>query len=382
MDAEADRTQLPADWDDQREFVIDEALRRLNRDYRARIPNADFLPNAVPVRGYDYEGAFNFERFIASLATTGFQATNLARAIDILREVRDRNVPLYLGFTSNIGTCGLREAVTYLTRHRHVRALATTAGAIEEDVMKIFKPFALGSARADDRDLYRRMINRTANIYVPSVRYSRLHMLLTLLNKRLSRARRGQGRGVGISEYVRELGHQLELLEIANREQSFVYWAYKNDIDLHCPVLLDGAIGDNMFLFRRRPHRRFAIDATEYMDRLIGDMIHAAKDHGAVALLAIGGSVPKHMICNSAIFCGGARYAIYVNTATEGDGSNAGAPVDEAVTWGKIHPDAASVKVEGEATLVMPLLIAAAYQEYTPGTRAAVAIEDADKDSA
>ena len=95
-------------------------------------------------------------------------------------------------------------------------------------------------------------------------------------------------------------------------------------------------------------------------------MITCGKTKGGVAVLAIGGSVPKHMLCNAAIFTGGASYAVYVNNATEGDGSNAGASVDEAVTWEKIRAGAPAVKVEGEATLIMPLLVAGAYQEYVP----------------
>ncbi|MBI5618029.1 MAG: deoxyhypusine synthase family protein [Gammaproteobacteria bacterium] len=349
-----------------RDSVIDGALAQLKETYERRLKNADRLEHGTAIRGYDHEGPFSLSRFVDSLATTGFQATNLARAIAILREVRDHAVPIYLGFTSNVGTCGLRETITYLTRHRHVRALATTAGAVEEDVMKVFRPFVLGDFRADGRDLYERMINRTGNIFIPTGRYTRLHLLLWTLNRRLARTRPPGDARVGITEYTRELGRQMELMAIPRREESFVYWAYKQDIPLHCPVLLDGAIGDVMYYFRRESRRRFAIDATEYQDLLIDDMILATAEHGAVALVAIGGSVPKHMICNAAIFGGGARYAVYVNNATEGDGSNAGAPIDEAVTWGKIRAGAQSVKVEGEATLVVPLLVAAAFQEYTP----------------
>ena len=355
----------------ERARVIEFVLSSLNQAYQDRLSVADKCEEGVAVRGYDYEGRFEFDRFLGALATTGFQATNLSRAVEILRAVRDREVPLYLGFTSNIGTCGLRETVTYLTRNRHVRALATSAGAVEEDVMKIFRPFLLGSFDADGKELYERMINRTGNIYVPSGRYTKLHLLLHVLNRRLAREKAASGGCVGITEYTYELGRQLELLEIPNRESSFVYWAYRHGIALHCPVLLDGAIGDAMYYFRREHKRRFAIDATEYCDALINDMILSSQTHGDVALLAIGGSVPKHMICNAAIFARGAGYAVYVNNAPESDGSNAGAPIDEAVTWGKIRPGAQAVKVEGEATLIMPLLVAGAYQEYQPRPQAA-----------
>ena len=41
----------------------------------------------------------------------------------------------------------------------------------------------------------------------------------------------------------------------------------------------------------------------------------------------------------------GADYAVFVNTAQEFDGSDAGASPDEAVSWGKIRITARPVKV-------------------------------------
>jgi len=41
----------------------------------------------------------------------------------------------------------------------------------------------------------------------------------------------------------------------------------------------------------------------------------------------------------------GAESAVYINTAQEFDGSDAGARPDEAVSWGKIKVGADSVKV-------------------------------------
>lgn len=41
----------------------------------------------------------------------------------------------------------------------------------------------------------------------------------------------------------------------------------------------------------------------------------------------------------------GADYAVYLNTASEYDGSDSGARPDEAVSWGKIKANASPVKV-------------------------------------
>lgn len=48
---------------------------------------------------------------------------------------------------------------------------------------------------------------------------------------------------------------------------------------------------------------------------------------------------------------------MFLNTASEYDGSDAGARPDEAVSWGKIKKDATPVKIYAEASLILPLLV-------------------------
>ncbi|HUR25740.1 MAG TPA: deoxyhypusine synthase family protein, partial [Candidatus Thermoplasmatota archaeon] len=49
---------------------------------------------------------------------------------------------------------------------------------------------------------------------------------------------------------------------------------------------------------------------------------------------------------------------VYITTAQESDGSLSGARVREAVSWGKVKEDAAWETVEGDATVLLPLLVA------------------------
>ena len=53
----------------------------------------------------------------------------------------------------------------------------------------------------------------------------------------------------------------------------------------------------------------------------------------------------KHHIANACLMRNGAESAVYVNTAQEFDGSDAGARPDEAISWGKIKVGGDSVKV-------------------------------------
>ena len=62
-------------------------------------------------------------------------------------------------------------------------------------------------------------------------------------------------------------------------------------------------------------------------------------------MIILGGGLVKHHIANACLMRNGAESAVYVNTAQEFDGSDAGARPDEAVSWGKIKAGGDSVKV-------------------------------------
>jgi len=59
----------------------------------------------------------------------------------------------------------------------------------------------------------------------------------------------------------------------------------------------------------------------------------------------------------------GFDYIVYINTAEEYDGSNSGARVEEAITWGKVKSKAPNVKIHCDATIAFPLLVAGAFTE-------------------
>ena len=47
---------------------------------------------------------------------------------------------IFLGFTSNLISSGVREHIRYLVQHKMVDVLVTTAGGVEEDLIKVALP--------------------------------------------------------------------------------------------------------------------------------------------------------------------------------------------------------------------------------------------------
>lgn len=51
---------------------------------------------------------------------------------------------IFLAFTSNLVSAGLRETIRFLVEHRMVDVVVTTAGGVEEDLIKCLAPTRLG----------------------------------------------------------------------------------------------------------------------------------------------------------------------------------------------------------------------------------------------
>ena len=308
--------------------------------------------NCTAIQGYDFNKGVNYDKLIDSYLTTGFQATHLAQAIEIIKQMRKEECTIYLGYTSNMVTSGLRDIFCYLAEHKMVDIIVTTAGGVEEDIIKCIEPFILGSFEAEGKKLREKGINRTGNIFVPNSRYCRFEDFLVPLIKKMNEKQKKTGKIITPSQFVDRLGKEI------NDKSSIYYWTNKNNIPVFCPAITDGSIGD-MIYFAKYKHPEFLIDVTQDMKKL-NDLTFNAKKTG---LIILGSGVVKHHILNTNMMRNGADYAVYINNAQEFDGSDAGARPDEAISWGKILPNSKSVKVFGDATILFPLIVAKCFAQ-------------------
>jgi Deoxyhypusine synthase len=175
-----------------------EYLRKLFNDANDRL---DTMPSPVQlgraiVRGYDMNQGVNYNKMFATMSNTGFQATNLGNAIDRINEMikwrlsdekitadtpahlRSKEVrentrcTIFLGYTSNMSSCGMREYIKYLCQHKMVDCLVTTCGGIEEDFMKCLSNFYVGNFHLSGKKLHDQGIYRTGNLLVSSHSYT------------------------------------------------------------------------------------------------------------------------------------------------------------------------------------------------------------------
>jgi len=310
------------------------------------------------IEGYNFEERFDFNKFLASYATTGFQATHLAEGIEIVKAMQREKATIFLAFTSNQISSGNREIIKYLVKHKKVQVLVTSAGGIEEDIIKSLKPFVLGKFEASGRALFENGINRTGNIFVPNDRFAYFEQWMQPVFEKVYRMQKDteknteQGKVICPKDFIRELGLAIK------DENSVLYWAAKNDIPVFCPGLIDGSLGDLIF-FYKQSNPDFLIDVTQEMKDIVQLTLNSEKTGGII----LGGGISKHFALNANIFREGFDFVVYINTAQEYDGSDSGARVDEAVSWGKVKGTAPSVKIHCDATIAFPLLVAGMLME-------------------
>jgi deoxyhypusine synthase len=233
----------------------------------------------------------------------------------------------------------------------------TTAGGIEEDFIKCLGPTYLGSFTMPGAQLRKQGMNRIGNLFVPNNNYCSFEdWVVPILDKMLEEQEETRDSNEPIhwtpSKVIHRLGKEI------NDERSVYYWAWKNNIPVFCPALTDGSLGDMLFFhtYKASP-LQLRIDIVEDIRKINSLAMKAAR----AGMIILGGGIVKHHIANACLMRNGADYAVYINTAQEFDGSDAGARPDEAVSWGKIKADATTVKVYAEATIVFPLIVAATF---------------------
>ncbi|MCJ1254825.1 Deoxyhypusine synthase [Lignoscripta atroalba] len=332
---------------------------------------SDPLPDGMrEVEGIDFnkhQGRdITVSELVAGMANMGFQASAVGEAVRIINDMRTWRDPetgnkttIFLGYTSNLISSGLREVIRYLVQHRHVSAIVTTAGGVEEDLIKCLAPTFMGSFTTSGAELRARGMNRIGNLIVPNSNYCAFEdWVVPILDKMLAEQEASKHAEEPIvwtpSKVIHRLGKEI------NNKDSVYYWAYKNDIPVFSPALTDGSLGDMLFFhtFKSSPK---VLDISITRDiRHINSIALKAERAGMIIL---GGGLVKHHIANACLMRNGAESAVYINTAQEFDGSDAGARPDEAVSWGKIKVGADSVKVYAEATVVFPMIVAATFAQ-------------------
>jgi deoxyhypusine synthase len=279
----------------------------------------------------------------------GYQSIELKKAADVIVKMKKDNAKIFLTFTSNMVTSGLRGFFAQIISLGMADIIVTTVGGMEEDIMKASgEKFKVGKFSTDDVELHEQGINRIGNILVNNESYMNFEDMITpILDKLYQKQKRW-----AVSDLLKEIGL------ILDDENSILYQAAKNNVPIFCPAITDGAFGFHLYLFQQK-HSDFIIDVVKDF----GNILFATSHDDKKGVLALGGSVSKHHAILSTLLNGGANYAVYMTTDHKTSGSMSGATTDEAKSWGKVKDESDVATVIGDVTINFPLAMVNALEQ-------------------
>ena len=298
-----------------------------------------------PVKDYTFPEDMTVQELVVQMEKAwGFTAGKTAVAVQILEKmIRTQGCVKFLSFTGNLVATGTRGVFRELVKRGLVDVLITTCGTLDHDLARCWRDYYRGSFVMNDSKLHEEGINRLGNVLVPNDSYGTIieQKIQTLLQELYTEGKRE----LSASQLSREIG-----IRCCN-ETSILYWAAKHGIPVYVPGITDGAVGYQTWLFSQ--DHDFRLNLLKDSGELNG-IVYDAKKTGA---LIIGGGISKHHTIWWNQFKDGLDYVVYISTADEWDGSLSGARPREAVSWGKISEKAKRVMVEGDASLLLPLMI-------------------------
>ena len=310
------------------------------------------------VKGHDLDiENFELDQFLDGLISIGGQATLVGQAREIFADLiklrksanpSERPV-VYLGYTSNMVTSGLRDIIRLLCENKLVDAVVTTGGGIEEDFMKCMRDFYVNYEYVvDDKKWRKEGINRTGNMAVPNDNYVIFEEWFSKQHTLMLEEQEKNGKIFGPSDIVRFLAEKID------NPESIYYWCARNGIEVFCPGITDGSLGDILYC-KGFSEPALIVDVNKDLQKI---MTLGLDKQRPLAAIIIGTGLVKYHILNACKIAGGLDMGIIISVGNEFDNSCSGAKPQQDMTRNAIKKEAKIVNINFDASIVVPLIVA------------------------
>ncbi len=294
-----------------------------------------------PIRHMKINSPMTVNQLINEMGGTALGAGRLAEAVDIYEAMLLDKTTKFFGLSGAMTPAGMRLVIKDLIKKGYIDVLVTTGANLVHDLIEAFGGFHYkGISQIDDVGLRHQEINRIFDVFLPE------HHFTIFENKILDIVADIDKKDMGIREFLTEIGLRVE--------NSILGVAAKKDVPVFCPAISDSAIGLQAWLYTQT--QKLSVDTFKDMREFM-DICYNAKKTGA---MFIGGGVPKNFILQSMIVTPKSfDYAIQLTTDNPEAGGLSGATLSEAKSWGKVAEKAREITVYGDATILLPIIVAA-----------------------
>ncbi|WP_226004539.1 deoxyhypusine synthase [Natrinema salinisoli] len=292
----------------------------------------------------------------------GVGAADLHEAVDVTEAMFDDDVTVFFGLAGAMVPTGMRAIVADLIRDGYIDVLVTTGANLTHDAIEaIGGKHHHGAAHAEgkterehDETLRDEGVDRIYNVYLPQEFFATFE---SHLREEVFPVLEEEG-VVPIQRLTEELGRanaEINEREDVDEDAGIAAAAYENDVPIYCPAIQDSVLGLQAWMYSQTSD--FSLDALADMTGLT-DIAYDTEKAGA---FVVGGGVPKNFTLQTMLVTPGAYdYAVQLTMDPKQTGGLSGATLDEARSWGKLETDADNVSVYADATITLPLVVAAA----------------------
>ena len=308
-------------------------------------------------------GGMTVGELVEQYGRAGIGAESVHEAADVYAEMlEDEECTVFLSLAGAMVPTGMRRIVSELIRDGHVDVLVTTGANLTHDAIE-----AVGgkhhhgrhgdeeaTPREHDERLRDEGVDRIYNVYLPQEHFA---LLESHLRAEVFPPLAEEG-AVSIRRLTEELGRanaEVNEREGIDEAPGVAAAAHEAGVPIYCPAVQDSVLGLQAWIYSQTSD--FSLDALADMTGLT-DLAFDAERAGC---LLVGGGVPKNFTLQTMLVTPGAYdYAVQITMDPEATGGLSGATLDEARSWGKLKKEARNASVYGDATVFLPLLVAAA----------------------
>jgi len=294
------------------------------------------------VRQLEIEPGMSVDALVRGMEGCGFGARRMAEAVNIYEAMLSGGYTKFLALSGAMVPAGMRNIVSASIRKGDVDVLVTTGANLAHDIIESFGCHRLGTSEPDDVALRAEGFSRIYDVFLSDQEWIEFEEVMQSLLP--DRAETISG-----AELLRMLGEQI------SDRKSILRSAYDLEVPVFCPALPDSMIGLQAWLHGQT--KRLSVDAFADVRAMVDICYHSSQ----AGIVIVGGGTPKNFSLQSMLVTPNSfQLAVQLTTDTPEAGGLSGATLSEAISWGKISPEARYVTVYGDATITYPLMVAAA----------------------
>ncbi|WP_323190622.1 deoxyhypusine synthase [Halostella sp. PRR32] len=313
-----------------------------------------------PVAHAAVRAGMTVDELVGEYGDAGIGATDMHEAVDVYAEmIGDDDVTNFFGLAGAMVPAGMRRIVADLIRDGHIDALVTTGANLTHDAIEAIggkhhhgQVHGEGTEREHDEQLRDEGVDRIYNVYLPQEHFA---LFEDHLRSRVFPECEGV---VSIQRLTEELGRAnaaVNEAEDVDERPGIAATAYEHDVPIYCPAVQDSVLGLQAWMYSQT--NEFSLDALADMTPLTDKAFDAEK----AGAMVVGGGVPKNFVLQTMLVAPGAYdYAVQLTMDQPNTGGLSGATLDEARSWGKIERAGRNASVYADATITLPLVVAAA----------------------